>query len=147
MAENTLALLLYLSSEDSPLPTLTSGYTKPSTVFFNLLTYFFVFSFRTAKIMYTTSLVLGVILVKVTFIPPAPALKQGRGLIAENLRGLFASISSLIGALVGANLVALIMNVGLDKGLSWFSSELSCVALYGPAALAGKHPFSALRIP
>lgn len=52
MAENTLALLLHLStSPDSPLPTLTS-YARPTTVFFSYLGVFLIYDFFTAKVMY-----------------------------------------------------------------------------------------------
>lgn len=138
MAENTLALLQYLSSPKSPLPTLTSGYTKPETVFFHSLTFFFVFSFQTAKILYSSLLVLSIIYVKFTFVPPAPALKQGRGIVAENLKGFGALTLGFFGALIAANAVAFVMRGPLDKALSWFSAELSCLLLYGPPALAGK---------
>ena len=73
MGENTLALLRYLSSPQSPLPTLTSGYSKPTTVFFHNLTFFFVFSFQTAKVLYTLLLVLSFAYVALNFVPPAPA--------------------------------------------------------------------------
>ena len=43
-----------------------------------------------------------------------------------------------MGAIVGTNLVALIMVNVLGKGMSWFSSEMSTLRLYGPAALTGK---------
>ena len=117
---------------------MTLGYTKPTTVFFHNLTFFFVFSFQTAKVLYATLLVLSIILVKLTFIPPAPALKQVRGVFSENLKGITALFLGVIGAVLGANVVAFIMRVPLDKSLSWFSVELSCLALYGPAALAGE---------
>ncbi|KAI0792197.1 hypothetical protein C8Q75DRAFT_754855 [Abortiporus biennis] len=137
MAENTMALLQYLSSSESPLPTLTTGYTKPTTVFFHTLDYFFVYSFSTAQKLYTALLVASLILVKFTFVPPAPAVKQGRGVIAENFRGVLALGAAFVGALVGANIIAVVMAKGLNKGMSWFSAEFSCLLLYGPPALAG----------
>jgi hypothetical protein len=48
-----------------------------------------------------------------------------------------AVVSGAVGAVVGANLVALIIMKVLGKGMSWFSSELSTLGLYGPAALTG----------
>ena len=137
MAENTLALLEYLASTESPLPSLTSGYTKPSTVYFQCLSHFFIYSFKTAQTLYTALLGLSLVLVWLTFVPPAPALKQGRGIIADNVRGIVAVISAIVGAVVSANMVALVMKSVLNKPLSWFSNELSSMALYGPAALAG----------
>jgi hypothetical protein len=53
MAENVLALVKYLSSDRSPLPTLTEGYTRPSTVYFTHIGVFITYSFATARTMYT----------------------------------------------------------------------------------------------
>ncbi|GBE89509.1 Putative endoplasmic reticulum metallopeptidase [Sparassis crispa] len=137
MGENVLALLLYLSSPESPLPTLTEGYTRPTTVFFQYLGYFYLYSFRTANTIYLAMLVTSLILAKVTYVDPAPALKKGKGLLGEHAKGILAVSSAFVGSLVGANVVAVVMRLVLGKGMSWFSSEWSCVALYGPAALAG----------
>ncbi|KAI0091617.1 hypothetical protein BDY19DRAFT_983891 [Irpex rosettiformis] len=137
MAENTLALLQYLSSEESPLPSLTAGYSKPTTVYFQSFSYFFVYSFKTAQILYTVLFILSIALVNWTFVPPAPALKQGRGIISDNLAGIVAVGGAVFGAVLGVNAVAFVMDSVLHKPLSWFTQELSCVALYGPAALAG----------
>ena len=138
MAENTLALLQYLSSEDSPLPKLTAGYSKPTTVYFQSFSYFFVYSFKTAQNLYTALLGLSFLLVRLTFVPPAPALREGRGMIGDNVRGIVSVISAIVGSVIGVNLVAFLMKAALNKTLSWYSVELSCIALYGPPALAGE---------
>lgn len=138
MAENTLVLLQYLSSSESPLPSLTSGYSKPTTVYFQSFGQFFVYSFKTAQNLYTALLGLSFLLVRLTFVPPAPALRQGRGIVADNVRGIVAVVSAILGSVISVNAVAFLMKSVLNKPLSWFSVELSCVALYGPAALAGK---------
>ena len=44
---------------------------------------------------------------------------------------------SFIGAIFGANVVAFVMSKLLDRSLSWFRVEFSCLLLYAPAALAG----------
>ncbi|KAK7686297.1 hypothetical protein QCA50_010521 [Cerrena zonata] len=137
MAENTLALLKYLASEESPLPSLTEGYTKPTTVFYSIFGRFWVYSFHTAKLLYTALFVASCIVVKVTFVAPAPALRQGGGFVSETIRGLAALGLGLLGAIVGANVVAFAMSSVLNKGLSWFSVEFSCLALFGPAAIGG----------
>lgn len=137
MAENALALLRYLASPESPLPTLTAGYTKPTTVYFRAFHHFWVYSFATAKILYTLLLAASLVLVKVTFVHPAPALRKGGGLISQNLKGVGAHLLGLLGAIVGANAVAWIMDSVLNKSMSWFSVELSCLLLYGPAAITG----------
>jgi len=55
----------------------------------------------------------------------------------EQLRGISAVVAAPIGALAGANTVAYIMTKVFNKGMSWFSVELSCLVLYLPPALAG----------
>ena len=137
MAENTLALLHYLSSPESPLPELTTGYTKPTTVFFQSFRHFFVYSYATAKVLYAILFGLSTSFAVAIYAPPAPALRQARGFVGDHLRGLFAVGSAVLGAVVGANAVAFVMATVLKKPLSWFSVELSCAALYGPAALMG----------
>jgi hypothetical protein len=137
MGENALALLLHLSSPASPLPSLTSGYTPPTTVFFSNLGYFVSYSYRTAKILYILLLVASIVLVRVIYVEPAPALRKGKGIWREQARGCVAVVSGAVGAIAGANLVALVMVNVLGKGMSWFSSEMSTLGLYGPAALAG----------
>ncbi|OCH96275.1 hypothetical protein OBBRIDRAFT_809204 [Obba rivulosa] len=137
MAENTLALLLELSSPDSVLPTLTAGYTRPTTVFFSYFGYFIVYSFRTASAMYTALLIASVALIYFTYVDPAPALKQRISPIVEQLKGIAAVALGFVGAILGANIVAFLMRNVLGKALSWFSVEMSCIVLYGPAALAG----------
>ncbi|EMD39116.1 hypothetical protein CERSUDRAFT_104381 [Gelatoporia subvermispora B] len=137
MADNTLALLLELSSSDSVLPTLTAGYSRPTTVFFSYFGQFINYSFSTASAMYTGLFVASLVLVYFTYVDPAPALKQRKSPIAEQLKGMVAVAMGFLGAVLGANVVAFLMRSVFGKALSWFSVELSCIALYGPAALAG----------
>ena len=137
MADNTLALFKYLTSPESPLPSLDTGYTKPETVFFSIFGFFFRYSFQTARITYFVFFITSLGFVKLTYVNPAPALKKGRAMWQEQLRGIAAVTAAPIGALIGANSVAYIMVKGFDKGMSWFSVELSCLALYLPPALAG----------
>jgi len=137
MADNTLALLQYLASPESPLPSLDTGYTKPETVFFSIFDLFFRYSFQTAKITYFIFFITSLGFVKLTYVDPAPALKKGRAMWQEQFRGVAAVIAAPIGALIGANTVAYIMTNVFNKGMSWFSVELSCLVLYLPPALAG----------
>lgn len=137
MADNTLALLQYLTSPESPLPSLDTGYTKPQTVFFSIFGFFFRYSFQTAKITYFAFFITSLAFVKLTYVDPAPALKKSRAMWQEQLGGIVAVIAAPSGALVGANTVAYIMTKVLNKGMSWFSVELSCLILYLPPALAG----------
>lgn len=138
MAENALALLRYLSAPGSPLPTLTQGYKRPTTVYFSHLGIFFFYSFQTAKIIYSVLLIASVALVRLTFVEPAPAMKKGRGLWREQARGSFAVVAGILGTIIVPNIVALLMREVLDKSMSWFSSPFAPVVLYGPPALLGK---------
>ena len=137
--ENALALLLHLSSASSPLPSLTSGYTPPSTVFFSNLGFFVAYSYSTAKVMYVVLFGASVLLARVTWKDPAPALRGSGKAWKDLFRGVVAVSCGAGGALVGANLVAFIISseYGLGKAMSWFSNEFSTVGLYGPAAFTG----------
>ncbi|KAF9264544.1 hypothetical protein L218DRAFT_958254 [Marasmius fiardii PR-910] len=132
MGENTLALLRHLSSDNSQLPSLTGGYTKPSTVYISALGQFLLYSFTTAKILYTLLFVASVLLVKIV-VPH----KVTRGSSSSIWKGFVSAISSFLGSVVVANAVAAIMALVLDKKMSWFSNEYSTVVLYGPPAILG----------
>ncbi|KAF9475846.1 hypothetical protein BDN70DRAFT_953709 [Pholiota conissans] len=138
MAENTLALLRYLSSKKSPLASLTAGYSRPTTVFFaHVGPTFFMYSFTTAKVLYTVLFTFSFFLVRGTFVDPAPALKNGHGFWKEQGKGTVAVISGMTGTLLVPNVVAVIMKSVLNKGMSWFKDPMAPVGLYGPAALLG----------
>lgn len=138
MGENTLALLKYLSSKKSPIAGLTNGYTKPTTVFFaHVGPSFFKYSFTTAKIMYGLLFAFSLLLVRITFVDPAPALKRGHGFWHEQRKGVVAVFAGMAGTMIAPNLIALIMREVLNKGMSWFKNELAPIGLYGPAALLG----------
>ncbi|KAI0332654.1 hypothetical protein GY45DRAFT_1344453 [Cubamyces sp. BRFM 1775] len=137
MADNVLALLHHLTSDESPLPELAAGYSRPQTVFYEHFGYFLVYSFTTAKLLYFAFFVISVIVARLTYVNPAPALKKGESYTRELVGGAAAASAACIGAVVGANVVAAIMDRVLGKSLSWFSSVFACVALYGPAALSG----------
>jgi hypothetical protein len=136
MAENTLAMLRYLSSDSSPLPSLTAGYTRPTTVFFTEFNYFVQYSFATARLMYSTlfsfSLVVAWILCR-----ERAAGSGSPGFWLAQWNGARALLVAFGGALIGANGVAVIMHRFLGQNMSWFASEHSALLLYGPAALCG----------
>src|SRR5260221_2777470 len=105
MAENVLSLIRDLTSSDSPLPSLTNGFTKPRTVFFShLFGSFFRYSYTTAKIIYTALLVISVVFVRVTHVPS----KSG-GFWTEQLKGWVAVFVSFLVALLTSNVAAIIM--------------------------------------
>jgi len=131
MAENTLALLQFLSSDQSPLPTLTAGYARPSTVYYTLFGKFYMYSFRTARIMY-----LALFAVSLTFVRISSSSRTHRER-ASWIRGLVAVMASTFGTIIVPNLVALVMSKGMNKGMSWFSSPFSPIALYAPPTLLG----------
>jgi hypothetical protein len=138
MAENTLALLHHFTAPSSPLPSLVSTTPhKPQIVYFSVLgTWFFTYSFTAASAAYTT--VLGA----------AIALVWETGHVTPNvkfttlqLRGLRNFLGGLVGAVLGANLVAVVMTMVLGKALTWFSREWLPLVLYGPPAVAGAISF------
>ena len=169
MAVNTLSLLKYLASLDSPLPSLTTGYTKPSTMFFSLLNSFFVqYSFRVANALHFTLFVSSVILVaitsnvrhKISIIHKSrhihlhnggtevdydvdetiEKLEDDSSLIwIDHVKAIVVLTAAFIGSLISVNTVAFLMAKVLDRPLSWFRVEYSCLLLYGPAAFAGEH--------
>ncbi|KAG6810478.1 hypothetical protein H0H92_011713 [Tricholoma furcatifolium] len=132
MAENTLALLRYLSSEGSPIPNLTT-YTRPTTVFFSYLGHFFIYSFETAKSLYSFLFMLSNILIHTTY----KKNSSDKSLYAGLARGILAVLAGIAGTLLVPNVVAFLLSYVFGKGLSWFANEYSAVVLYGPPALLG----------
>ncbi|KAI9572020.1 hypothetical protein HD554DRAFT_2016273 [Boletus coccyginus] len=133
MADNSLALLRFLSSDASPIPRLERGFARPRTVFFSNLGFFLMYSFTTAKVMYVMLFGASLYLVWTTGV--------------KRLWTAFgAVVSAFVGALIGANGVAFVMTNVLHKGMSWFRAEYFPVILYGPAAIVGvlisQMPFS-----
>jgi hypothetical protein len=63
----------------------------------------------------------------------------------EQGRGVVAVVSGAIGSVVGANIVEVIMDRGLEKGMGWFSGEFSTLTFYGPAALTGQSIHNLIR--
>ncbi|KAH8111785.1 hypothetical protein DFH11DRAFT_1842399 [Phellopilus nigrolimitatus] len=137
MGDNALALLRFLSSPDSPLPELTTGYSRPTTVYFSFLNAFFVqYSFATATALHLVLLASSVLLVAA----------QSANILGV-LKGVALVGAALFSALASANIVALFMVHALHAPLSWFRTEYSCLLLYGPAALAGALASSAVLAP
>lgn len=146
MAENTLALLRHLSSKKSPLPRLTKGYSPPTTVFFaHIGRTFFMYSFATAKILYTALLALSFLLVRITFVNPVPA-KGTRGFWQKQGKGLVSVTAGIAGTIIVPNLVAVIMRNVLNKGMSWFKDPSAPIGLYGPATLLGKFSYEKINV-
>jgi len=163
MADNTLALLQYLSSSASPTPSLTGGYTKPTTVFFSFLnTFFLQYNFQTANAMHVVLFASTVLFIIATYEPmrkPTSSKSQSNGAYTQNentpsqskvavevednlwveyIKGMGILTASVVGSLFGVCFVAFIMAVVLNRPLSWFRIEYSCLVLYVPAALTGK---------
>jgi hypothetical protein len=134
MGENALALLHYLSSADSPIPSLTSGYSRPTTVYFSHLGYFMIYSFTTAKWLYGALLLASIVFVK--FGNTNPGLKNRTGVWWQQARCSVFIFGGIAGAWVVSNTVAAIMRF-MGKEMSWFSREYSPLVLYGPPSLLG----------
>lgn len=129
MGENVLALLKYLSSQDSPIPRLES-YTKPQIAYISFGgRYFLMWSFKTANQMYNALLIVSALMLY-GLAPPGIGLRV-------HLVSAFGVFGGLLGAIVGANVVALIMTRVLHTGMSWFAVEWYPLVLYGVPALTG----------
>ena len=136
MAENTLAILRYLSSDASPLPSLTTGYTRPTTVFFTEFGRFVQYQFATARLMYGTLFSLSLTMSWFIYYKRMPE-SQSVGFWTTQWNGVRAILIAFGGALIGANGLAVILHRVLGHNMSWFASEHSALLLYGPAALTG----------
>ena len=151
MAENTLAILRYLSSDASPLPSMTAGYTRPATVFFSDFGRFVQYQFSTARLMYGTLFSLSLSLVWFVYRTRVPAtrlasqsLATAGGFWKAQWNGVRALLVAFGGALICANGLAVIMHRILGRNMSWFASEQSSLLLYGPAAVTGSSLHSSL---
>lgn len=132
MAENVLALVKYLSSDRSPLPTLTEGYTRPSTVYFTHIGVFITYSFATARTMYTA------LFFATLFLIHFGNKKLGAlSLWSTHAKGVAAVLTGLAGALVVPNVVAFVMANVVGRSMSWFAIEFSAILLYGVPTLLG----------
>ena len=139
MAENTLAILKYLSSDESPLPQLVAGYHKPTTVFFSIVHLFFLYTAETAQMMYTTLLVGAIAFTYATYRDPsARPGTTGVSVWAAHRQGILLLTVGLLGSVIAVNAHAIVMHRYLGKNMSWFATELSPLLLYGPSALAGQ---------
>jgi hypothetical protein len=136
MGENTLAILIYLSSEESPLPSLTTGYTRPTTAFFTEVGNFVQYQFATARVMYCTLFCLSLAVAWSVYRERVPG-SEPVGFWNAQWNGARTLLVTFAGALAGANGLAVIMHRVFGRNMSWFSSEHSALLLYGPAALAG----------
>lgn len=134
MADNTLALLHHFTGPSSPLSSirLTTPH-KPRIVYFSILgTWFFAYSHATATALSATLLVASLALFwEISLVTP------NINFVKLHLRGLRNLLSGLMGALLGANVVAFLMTAVLGKALSWFSREWLPLVLYAPPAIAG----------
>ncbi|KLO13952.1 hypothetical protein SCHPADRAFT_920864 [Schizopora paradoxa] len=166
MAENTLALLQYLSSEGSPIPRLTGGYTKPTTAFFSFFNTFFVqYSFQTANAIHVTLFVSTILFIVTTYKPHQSPINSNKkektgnapngrapshsklanghaydirdSIWMEYIKGVGILTASAVGSLLGVCSVAFVMAILINRPLSWFAIESSCLILYAPASLTG----------
>ena len=132
MGENVLALVKYLSSNRSPLPTLTEGYTLPSTVYFTHIGVFITYSFATARIMYTALFLATLLLVRFR-----NKKLGGLSVWRTQAKGVTAVLAGLAGGLVVPNAVAFVMANVVGRSMSWFAHESSAILLYGVPTLLG----------
>lgn len=139
MAENALAILQYLSSDASPLPSLTAGFTRPAIVFFTQFGRFWQFSFATARLTYGALFALSLTLARIAHGKRTPG-SSFAGFLSELWVGVRTLLLAFGGALVGANGLAAIIHRILGRNMSWYASEHSALLLYGPATFGGLSP-------
>ncbi|THH03322.1 hypothetical protein EW145_g6351 [Phellinidium pouzarii] len=156
MGETAYALLKFLASKESPLLELSGGHEKPQTVFFSFLGAFFIkYSFATAISLHAVLFAASIALISSTptSVSASVAVLEKKG--AENIRrkvpevsapsnigisifkGILLLSTACLAAVLSANMVALFMVHVLDRPLSWYKAELSCLLLYGPPAFTG----------
>ncbi|KAF8217155.1 hypothetical protein K438DRAFT_1798365 [Mycena galopus ATCC 62051] len=125
MGENTLALIRHLTAPESAIPKLTNfDHKRMRVVYFGLMSHFFMYRFSTAKVIYGALL--------------AASLVLTRSVWAGQRRGVVAVMVGLLGSLLGPNIVALLMQQVLGKGMSWFAGgHFAAIGLYAPATLLG----------
>ncbi|KAJ7166799.1 hypothetical protein C8R46DRAFT_1095357 [Mycena filopes] len=126
MGENTLALIRHLTAPESALPKLKAGYDHKGMhlVFFGLMSHFFMYRFSTAKVIYASLLAGSLVLTR-------PVFPRLRG-------GVIAVMGGLLGSLIAPNIVAVIMQQVLGRGMSWFAGgHLAAIGLYAPVSLLG----------
>ncbi|WAR57984.1 hypothetical protein PtB15_5B214 [Puccinia triticina] len=127
MGENTVALLRHLTSASANLTDIKPAST---TVFFSGLggLIFIMYSKTTALRLYATLSVAAITLVT-------------RNIKSRHYSLYFlaflATVGSLLGFIIGANLFAFIISVVLDKPLTWYRYESFPILLFGPPALGG----------
>ena len=124
---------------------MTTGYTRPTTVFFSDFGRFIQYQFSTARLMYGTLFALSLSLAWFVYserLPPgsrsgSKSLTTAGGFWKAQWNSIRAHFIAFGGALIGANGLAVIMHRVLGRNMSWFASEHSALLLYGPAALTG----------
>lgn len=136
MAENTLAILQFLSSDASPLPSLKAGYSRSASVFFTQFGHFFQFQFATARLIYGALFALSFTLARFSYRKRAPG-SSSQAFLKEQWKGVRSLLVAFVGALIGANGLAAMMHRVLGHNMSWFASEHSALLLYGPATFSG----------
>jgi hypothetical protein len=149
MASNALSLIRTLTAPESDLSSLAPpspehpdalGPSPPSSVFFSYLGAFILVPLRSARLTAAFLLLAGADLaLRRGAVPdPAPALRGGSSMRIAKAVGAGALVPTLavLGALLGANTVALAMGL-VNRRLSWFTGERLPILLYGPPALAG----------
>jgi hypothetical protein len=148
MAENTLSLIRTLTNTSTAsnskvsvsLSDMANGYTKPRSVYFSYLGYFVVYPKEVGTAI--CAALTATALLAATLIPvSAPAFTTKNAgsrpsRLGELVKAILLSIGTLVGAIIGSNALAAIMNA-LGRSHSWFSQPWMPLPLYAPPALVG----------
>ncbi|CED83794.1 Aminopeptidases of the M20 family [Phaffia rhodozyma] len=127
--ENVLAVVDELTAPESSLAEIEKGVKEQDLVYLSFFdSYFLMYSLETSSKISAVLISLVALLVL--------NRSEWRSYKAY-AAGIAGCVSSFIGALLGVNIVALLMSKVLDRSMSWYSHELLPLALYAPPAFAG----------
>ncbi|GAC98044.1 hypothetical protein PHSY_005632 [Pseudozyma hubeiensis SY62] len=135
--ENTLAIIEHLCLKDKSqtlLRTIEPHQTRHTLpIYFSIASRFFVHIQNKAF----KSIVMGLSAFINFQLSTVVRSESAIGALNLTILSALSAIVSIVGAVLGANVVAVIMTRLLGKGMSWYSHEFFPILLYGPPAIAG----------
>ncbi len=131
--ENVLSIVRYLvTDEKSSLANTRQGNRRELPIYFSIASRFFVLI--PAALFRTMSL--GVTAFGNFQLQAVNRMEKHFNVLGAISAAFLGTVASLIGAVIGTNVVALIMSKVIGKSLSWYTREWLPLVLYGPPAIA-----------